>query len=73
MSKLEIDNIVASSGLNLTSPTVPSSAADTGTAGDISWDSSYIYVCTDTDTWKRASVASWSIMPIVFSVIDIFS
>ena len=58
MSKLEIDNIVASSGLNLTSPTVPSSATDTGTAGDISWDSNYIYVCTAANTWKRTAALS---------------
>jgi hypothetical protein len=59
-SKLEIDNIVAASGLNLTSPTVPSSVTDTGTAGDISWDSNYIYVCTATNAWKRtAALSSW--------------
>jgi len=63
-SKLEIDNIVAASGLNLTSPTVPSSATDTGTAGDISWDSSYIYVCTAANTWKRtAALSSWGDLP----------
>jgi hypothetical protein len=37
----------------------PASASGLGTAGDIAWDSSYIYVCTATDTWKRASVVSW--------------
>lgn len=28
----------------------------TGTTGQICWDSNYIYVCTATDTWKRASL-----------------
>jgi hypothetical protein len=28
----------------------------TGTAGQIAWDSSYIYVCTATNTWKRAAL-----------------
>ena len=37
----------------------PSSASDTGTAGEICWDSSYIYVCTATDTWKRAALSTW--------------
>jgi hypothetical protein len=37
----------------------PSSAADTGTTGQIAWDSSYIYVCTATDTWKRSAIATW--------------
>jgi len=37
----------------------PASAAATGTAGDICWDDSYIYVCTATDTWKRSAIATW--------------
>lgn len=28
----------------------------TGTTGQICWDSNYIYVCTATNTWKRASL-----------------
>ena len=37
----------------------PASASDTGTAGEICWDTSYIYVCTATDTWKRAALSTW--------------
>ena len=37
----------------------PSSASDTGTTGTIAWDSSYIYICTATDTWKRVAIATW--------------
>jgi hypothetical protein len=37
----------------------PSSASDTGTAGQIAWDANYIYVCTATDTWKRVAIATW--------------
>jgi hypothetical protein len=37
----------------------PSSAADTGTAGEICWDANYIYVCTATDTWKRTAISTW--------------
>ena len=55
-SQLEIDNIVAASGLRVSNPTVPASNTDTGTQGDISWDSNYLYVCTATDTWKRVSL-----------------
>lgn len=39
--------------------TAPSSAADTGTLGEIRWDASYMYVCTATNTWKRAAIATW--------------
>lgn len=28
----------------------------TGLAGEIRWDSGYIYVCVDTNTWKRAAI-----------------
>lgn len=37
----------------------PASAAATGTAGTICWDSSYIYVCVATDTWKRVAISTW--------------
>jgi hypothetical protein len=40
-------------------PIVPSNASDTGNAGDIAWDSDYIYVCVDTNTWKRVAIATW--------------
>jgi hypothetical protein len=38
---------------------VPSSATDTGIAGQVAWDASYFYVCTATNTWRRAAVTSW--------------
>lgn len=37
----------------------PSSAADTGTAGEIAYDASYIYICTAANTWRRIAHASW--------------
>ena len=43
----------------LVSPTVPSTAADTGTAGDIAWDSDYIYICVAANTWKRVAISTW--------------
>lgn len=45
--------------LNQSVSKTPSSAADTGTAGDIAWDASYIYVCTASNTWKRVAIATW--------------
>jgi hypothetical protein len=38
---------------------IPASAVATGTAGQISYDSSYVYICTATNTWKRAAIAAW--------------
>lgn len=39
--------------------TAPSSASDTGTLGEIRVTATYIYVCTATNTWVRAALASW--------------
>jgi hypothetical protein len=37
----------------------PAATGSTGTAGDIRYDTDYIYVCTATNTWKRAALATW--------------
>lgn len=37
----------------------PGSSSAAGTAGDIRFDSSYIYVCVATNTWKRAALSTW--------------
>jgi len=61
-SVLKVDSagdITTSGDLIISSPTVPASASATGTAGTISWDSSYIYICTATNTWKRVAIATW--------------
>ena len=38
---------------------VPSTATSTGTVGQIAYDTSYLYVCVATDTWRRVAIASW--------------
>lgn len=48
-------------GLIVDTAKTPSNSADTGTQGHIAWDSTYVYVCTATDTWKRAALASWGV------------
>jgi len=45
--------------LNLSVPKTPASAAAAGVAGDVCWDTSYIYVCVATDSWKRVAIAAW--------------
>ena len=37
----------------------PVTASSAGTVGDIRYDSSYVYICIATDTWKRAAIATW--------------
>lgn len=45
--------------VTITTAKTPSSASDTGTTGSIAWDSSYVYVCTATNTWKRSGLTTW--------------
>ncbi len=57
-------NIKTTSGTHFTGPVTipthtPASASAAGTAGQIAWDADYIYVCTATNTWKRAALTTW--------------
>jgi hypothetical protein len=53
--------VVAITGdqLQIATAKTPTTAADTGTAGAICRDASFIYVCTATNTWKRVAIATW--------------
>jgi hypothetical protein len=39
--------------------TAPASASATGTTGEVRIDANYVYVCTATNTWKRAALSTW--------------
>jgi len=39
--------------------TAPTTATDTGVAGDIRYDADYVYVCVAANTWKRSALATW--------------
>tara|TARA_B100001123_G_scaffold446962_1_gene603014 strand:- start:1288 stop:1911 length:624 start_codon:yes stop_codon:yes gene_type:complete len=54
-SKLDIN----SDSIRLRTAKTPSSASDTGVQGQVCWDADYVYVCTATDTWKRAALSTW--------------
>jgi hypothetical protein len=58
MTLAVLGDVTVSGELQVATKT-PSSAADTGVAGTIAWDASYIYVCTATNTWKRVAIATW--------------
>jgi hypothetical protein len=32
---------------------VPTSSSSSGTVGDVAWDQAYVYICVDTNTWRR--------------------
>jgi hypothetical protein len=52
-------DVTTAKRLQVTSPAVPASAGATGTAGEIAWDTNYLYVCVATNTWKRVELTGW--------------
>ena len=50
---------VNSDAIRIRTAQTPASAAAAGDAGMVCWDSSYIYVCVATNTWKRVAIATW--------------
>jgi hypothetical protein len=50
---------LASSGVIIPNPTVPTSTGSEGTRGQISWDNDFIYVCVSGNSWKRAALTTW--------------
>ena len=39
--------------------TAPTSSGSVGVKGTVVWDANHVYVCVDTNTWKRADLNSW--------------
>jgi hypothetical protein len=57
---------ISSSGLTvnrgnlvITSGNAPATATSQGVVGQVAWDSTHIYVCVSTNTWVRATMATW--------------
>lgn len=56
---LEITGTGKFTGLLTVAGSTPASSSATCEAGVITWDSSYIYVCIATNTWKRVAISTW--------------
>lgn len=54
-----IDSLLIKDGYTHIPSRTPSSATDTGAAGQTCYDSSYFYICTATNTWRRIAHATW--------------
>lgn len=52
-------NALQVSGRIQATPETPASSSATCTAGAIVWDADYIYVCTSTNNWKRATLGAF--------------
>lgn len=45
--------------LNISQQRTPASSSDVGIPGEICLDSSYLYYCVATNTWKRVGLSSF--------------
>ena len=50
---------IAGSTFRLAAARTPASSTATGNTGEICWDSSYMYVCVATNTWRRTLHSTW--------------
>jgi len=46
-------------GVTVSTSAPPATAGSAGVTGTIAWDTDYIYVCTNTNTWKRVPLSTW--------------
>lgn len=52
-------NVGINGSLIIANVYVPTANTSVGTAGQIVWDSNYLYVCVAANTWKRANISTW--------------
>jgi hypothetical protein len=52
-------NVTIGGNLIVSNVYVPTANNSVGTKGQISYDSSYVYVCIAANTWRRANLAIW--------------
>tara|TARA_R110000823_G_scaffold305769_1_gene427949 strand:+ start:1476 stop:1994 length:519 start_codon:yes stop_codon:yes gene_type:complete len=54
-----ITGTLSTDALNIEIEGTPASATASGIKGAILWDTSYVYVCIATNTWKRTAISTW--------------
>jgi hypothetical protein len=54
---VRISALESSPSISPNAPTLPTSL---GSAGDIAYDSDYMYICVNDNSWKRTALASWA-------------
>ncbi|MBP6855372.1 MAG: hypothetical protein KBC26_00090 [Candidatus Pacebacteria bacterium] len=52
-------DIISPGKIVMTASSTPASTTTACTAGTIVWDSSYVYVCVATNSWKRSAISTW--------------
>jgi hypothetical protein len=59
-AEVEVSSGDKAKGLRLNGSYTPASASETGiSAGQLKWDSDYIYVRVSSSAWKRVALATW--------------
>lgn len=56
-AKIRGNLTITGTSVIITTPTTPASKTADGIAGQVVWDENYIYICTDTNTWKRVAIS----------------
>jgi hypothetical protein len=56
--RFSFDNLATALANKLSVP-VPTSSTDAGVAGQIAYDTSFIYICVDTNTWRRIPASTF--------------
>jgi hypothetical protein len=51
--------LVKGSTIRINTDRTPSSSSDSAYKGEICWDSNYLYIAVDTNTWKRVGLSSF--------------
>lgn len=51
--------ITTGNKLSIQTSQTPASSSASGSTGDIAWDSSYLYVCVATNSWKRIALSTF--------------
>jgi hypothetical protein len=59
VAKSEISAIQATLGVSPTWTTVPVTSSDVGSAGQLAYDNTHLYICIADNTWVRATFATW--------------
>lgn len=50
---------IKGSTLRITDQRTPASSSASGLAGEICYDSSYMYICISSNTWRRIAHSTW--------------
>ena len=57
--KTRLTSIELSLAAKIEKVDVPTSTTSTGIEGQIAFDVNYLYICVDTNTWRRVGLSTW--------------